>query len=81
MVIYNPNLGVRMKTKTFFTSPENVTHRQYEALRAFFTGECNAAEAAERFGYTLSAFYSLTRDFRKILSDKDPARFLFTHST
>jgi len=66
-----------MNTNTFFTSPNDVVHKQYEALRAFFTGECSANEAAEKFGYTINSFYSLTRDFRKKLSGDDPARYFF----
>ncbi|MCP4602821.1 MAG: transposase [Proteobacteria bacterium] len=30
-----------------------------------------AADAAKKFGYTLNAFHSLVRDFRKLLKDKD----------
>ncbi len=66
-----------MNPKAFFNAPVNVVQRQYEALRAFFTGESPAKDTAERFGYTLSAFYSLTRDFRKSLSDNDPAKAFF----
>ena len=66
-----------MNPKAYFNAPVNVVQRQYEALRAFFTGESPAKDTAERFGYTLSAFYSLTRDFRKSLDDKDPAKAFF----
>lgn len=66
-----------MDPKKFFTSPQNVVQKQYEALRAFYTGRCSAQEAAKRFDYTVNSFYSLTRDFKKNLSHKHPAQFFF----
>jgi hypothetical protein len=47
-----------------FLSPENVAHRQYEALRAYFVERVTAAEAAGRFGYTVGAFQQLAHAFR-----------------
>ena len=47
-----------------FLSPENVAHRQYEALRAYFVERVTAAEAARRFGYTVGAFQQLAHAFR-----------------
>ena len=35
-----------------FLTPANSTHRQYEALRAFFVDKLPSAQAASRFGYT-----------------------------
>ena len=35
-----------------FLEPENVSHRQYEALRAYFVDGLPSAQAAARFGYT-----------------------------
>lgn len=67
-----------MNPKDFFAAPQNIVHKQYEALRTFFTGECSAQEAAKRFGYTTNSFYSLIRDFKKLLSEDDPAHFFFT---
>jgi len=61
----------------FFISPQNIVQKQYEALRAFYTGQCSAKEAANRFGYTTSSFYSLVRDFKKNLSQQSPAQFFF----
>lgn len=66
-----------MDPKTFFTSPQNTIQKQYEALRTFYTGECSAKGAAERFDYTISSFYSLARDFKKNLSQQNPAQFFF----
>jgi hypothetical protein len=48
----------------FFTTPQQVNHRRYEALRAFFIDELSYAEAGQRFGYTRTAMASLVRDYR-----------------
>jgi hypothetical protein len=47
-----------------FLEPSNSTHRQYEALRAFFVGGLPSAEAAARFGYTPGSFRVLVHQFR-----------------
>jgi transposase len=47
-----------------FTAPEQVNHRRYEALRAFFVDGLTHAEVAERFGYTRWAMVALVRDYR-----------------
>jgi hypothetical protein len=49
----------------FFRQPLAPTHRQYEALRAYFLDGLPAATVAQRFGYSRSAFQSLCRDFRQ----------------
>jgi hypothetical protein len=48
----------------FFTSPQQVNQRRYEALRAFFVDGLTHAEVAERFGYTRWAMVALVRDYR-----------------
>ena len=48
----------------FFTDPEGVAHRRYEALRAYFLEGATAAEVAERFGYTTTTVQTMVRDFR-----------------
>jgi hypothetical protein len=55
-----------------FLQPVNATHRQYEALRAYFVDELPAAEAAARFGYSPGSFRVLVHHFRR-----DPARAFF----
>jgi hypothetical protein len=45
--------------------PSNSTHRQYEALRAFFVDGLSSAEAAARFGYTPGSFRVLVHQFRQ----------------
>jgi hypothetical protein len=50
--------------REFFTAPEQVNHRRYEALRAFFVEGLTHAEAAARFGYTRWAMVDLVREHR-----------------
>jgi hypothetical protein len=47
-----------------FLEPSNSTHRQYEALRAFFVEGGPSAQAAARFGYTPGSFRALVHQFR-----------------
>lgn len=47
-----------------FLEPSNATHRQYEALRAYFVDHLPSAEAARLFGYTPGSFRVLCHDFR-----------------
>ena len=49
----------------FFLQPANSTHRQYEALRAYFVEGLSSKEAAKRFGYTEGTFRVLVHEFRK----------------
>jgi transposase len=48
----------------WFTSPQQVNQRRYEALRAYFTEGLSYAEAGERFGYTRWAMVNLVREHR-----------------
>lgn len=48
-----------------FLAPQNTTHRQYEALRAYFVERLPAAEVARRFGYTVGSFHQLAHQFRQ----------------
>ncbi len=57
-----------------FLSPQMSTHKQYEALRAYYVEGLSAAEVADRFGYTLSSFYSLLHQVRQHSGD-DPTSF------
>jgi hypothetical protein len=49
----------------FFLAPDKTTHRQYEALRAYFFEGIPSEEAARRFGYTPGSFRVLCRRFRQ----------------
>lgn len=51
-----------------FLRPSNSTHRQYEALRAFFVDKLSSKDAARRFGYSEGSFRVLVHEFRKNLS-------------
>ena len=48
----------------WFTSPGQVNHRRYEALRAFFTEGLTYEQAGARFGYTRWAMIDLVRQHR-----------------
>ena len=48
-----------------FLEPTNATHRQYEALRAFFVEGTASAEVARSFGYTPGSFRVLVHQFRQ----------------
>jgi hypothetical protein len=52
------------KLTRVFLEPSNATHRQYEALRAFFVEGLSSVEAAKRFGYTPGSFRVLCHQFR-----------------
>ena len=49
----------------FFLEPANSTHRQYEALRAYFVEELPSGEVARRFGYSPGSFRVLAHEFRQ----------------
>jgi hypothetical protein len=48
----------------WFTTPAQVNHRRYEALRAFFVDGLTYQQAADRFGYTRWAMLNLVREHR-----------------
>jgi len=60
------------KEARFFLEPRNATHRQYEALRAYFVDGHSSKDAAARFGYTTGSFRVLCSQFKK-----DPHRQFF----
>jgi len=49
----------------FFLEPTNTTHRQYEALRAYYVDHLPSAEAARLFSYTPGSFRVLCHAFRQ----------------
>jgi len=59
-----------------FLRPSNSSHRQYEALRAYFVEGATARQAAGRFGYSTGSFRGLVHQFRK-----HPKRTFFVPST
>lgn len=56
-----------------FTEPSSPTHRQYEALRAYFVDNRPSAEVAPEFGYTVNSFRVMCSQFR---ADPDRAFFV-----
>ncbi len=48
----------------WFTTPTQVNHRRYEALRVFFVEGLTYQQAADRFGYTRWAMVNLVREHR-----------------
>lgn len=58
-----------------FLEPTDPTHRQYEALRAYFVEGLPSQEVAQRFGYTPGSFRVLCHQFRQ-----HPQRAFFLQS-
>jgi len=56
--------GSRQHEAEWFTSPQQVNQRRYEALRAYFVDGLSYAEAGARFGYTRWAMINLVREHR-----------------
>jgi len=54
-----------MDMEKVFLDPKGATHRQYEALRAYFVERVGSGEAARRFGYTPGSFRVLCHHFRR----------------
>ena len=48
----------------WFTTPAQVNHRRYEALRAWFVDGLTYQQAADRLGYTRWAMINLVREWR-----------------
>src|SRR4030042_695676 len=49
----------------FFLEPTNSTHRQYEALRAYFVEDLPSTELPRRLGYSPGSFRVLSHEFRQ----------------
>ena len=47
-----------------FLTPQNATHRQYEALRTYFVDRVAGPTVAQRYGYTLGSLHQLVHEFR-----------------
>jgi transposase len=65
---------MRDDLKSFFLTPQNPKHRQYEALRAYVLEEAPAREVARRFGFTENSLYALAHDLRSGKLDLFPKR-------
>jgi hypothetical protein len=65
----------RLTLARHFLEPTNTTHRQYEALRAYYVEGLTSVEVAERFGYTPGSFRVLAHQF-----GRNPERSFFLPS-
>jgi transposase len=63
--MYNSKSKKLTKMAELFLQPSNTTHRQYEALRAFFVDGLSGKQVANRFGYTEGSFRVLVHQFRQ----------------
>jgi hypothetical protein len=61
--VYNSKQVKLTSIKDAFLRPSNSTHRQYEALRAYYVDELPSADVAVRFGYTPGSFRVLCHQF------------------
>ena len=66
-----------MDIAQFFSNPESTTHKQYEAVRAFYLEGKTAKEVAEHLGYTKASVYSLVRDFKRHFQKGDMPSYFF----
>jgi hypothetical protein len=63
--MFNSKVNKLTPMARFFLHPANPTHRQYEALRAYFVEQLPSAEVARRFAYSPGSFRVLTHQFRQ----------------
>ena len=66
-----------MEPFKYFASRDPVIKKKYDALRDFYYHMENADRVAEKYGYTLSTFYSLTKDFRRFLNQNPQKDYFF----
>lgn len=65
-----------MEPEEYFQKTGLISKKRYDALRAFFLDKKSAEQVADTYNYSLTAFYSLTRDFRAHLKES-PEEDLF----
>lgn len=66
-----------MTPDEYFVFNRSVNRKRYDALHDFFVNRLPATEVAAKYGYTLTSFYSLIRDFRKYLKENRKEDFFF----
>ena len=66
-----------MTPEEYFNFDQSVNRKRYDALHAFFVDRLPAGSVADAYGYTLTSFYSLVRDFRKYLQEPHREDFFF----
>lgn len=67
MYLINPKY---MTPFSYFTCKNPPVKKKYDALRAFFYEKRKASDVAVKYGYTLSSFYSLIKEFRLSLKSR-----------
>jgi predicted transport protein len=66
-----------MTPEEYFNFSSCVNKKRYDALHSYFVDRLPAEDAAQKHGYRLSSFYSLTRDFRAFLKENEKEDFFF----
>lgn len=66
-----------MNTFDFFSQPQNLFQKQYEALRMYYFEKKPAIEVAEKFGYTYRGFTTLAYNFSKKLKEQYSDKIFF----
>ncbi len=66
-----------MKPVEFFTNPNTIAQKQYEALRMYFIENKSAKEVAGLFGYTYRGFTTIISNFRKDLKTLPASEIFF----
>ena len=66
-----------MNAFNYFNSSDLVIKKKYDALKDFYFHKKKAVQVANEYGYTLSSFYSLTRDFNRYLACREKDDFFF----
>ena len=66
-----------MDAYQYFFECNSSVKKKYDALRDFYFQGHKAADVAKKYGYTLSAFYSLSKEFRSHLKAEEGDSFFF----
>jgi hypothetical protein len=66
------------RCRPFFLEPTETSHRQYEAMRAFFVEGRQRQEIAQQFGYQESSLRVMVSRFRNQIKLNDLHPFLFS---
>jgi len=66
-----------MDAYEYFSNKDLVIKKKYDALRDFFYHNIPAETISKNYGYSISAFYSLIRDFKEHLKEKPDHDFFF----
>lgn len=61
----------------FFSNPNSIAQKQYEALRMFFVEKKQVTEIALRFGYTYRGLTTIIANFRKELKNSNHKNLFF----